>query len=76
VEDSGVPPLSSFAQVKVEVHEATLSPPAVTSPLNFTVVAYEDTFPGGIIGYVKARDLDYDTLSYKIVSPLYQRLFR
>ena len=76
VEDGGVPPLSSTTYVRLEVHEATLHPPVVATPRNFTVVAYEDTFPGGVIGHVIARDPDYDRLQYGLVSPPLQRQFR
>ena len=76
VEDNGVPPLSSTAYVNLQVHEAVLHPPTIISPRNFTVVAYEDTFPGGIIGHVRAQDVDNDELKYRLMSSVFRREFR
>lgn len=76
VEDSGKPPLSSTTYVALEVREAILHPPVVISPRNFTVVAYEGTFPGGVIGHVRALDPDNDRLTYGLVTPEYRRMFR
>lgn len=76
VDDSGIPTLSSTTYVSVSVHEATLHPPEVVTPRNFTLVAYEDTFPGGIIGHVIAVDPDGDSLIFHMQSPHLQTMFR
>lgn len=59
-----MPALSSTTFVRIEVHEATLHPPEVISPRNFSVISYEDTFPGGVIGHVMALDPDFDRLLF------------
>lgn len=76
VDDSGVPPLSATTFIKVEVHEATLHPPEVVSPRNFTLISYEDYFPGGDIGQVIAFDPDQDPLIYDLKTPQLHSMFR
>ena len=64
--DSGSPPLSATTRVKVRVVEESRYPPLVF-PFSASVVAYQQAFPGGIIGRVTALDQDpYDTLTYSV----------
>ena len=72
--DNGNPPLYTDTTVTVRIIEESAFPPVVT-PLDITITALEDEFPGGVIGRVKAVDPDvYDSLRFG-VAPEDQRLF-
>ncbi|KAB7505675.1 Fat-like cadherin-related tumor suppressor-like protein [Armadillidium nasatum] len=65
--DSGSPPLSADATVKIKIVEESRYPPMLF-PLNSRVVSYLKPFSGGIIGKVSAVDQDpYDVLHYSIL---------
>ena len=66
VHDSGEPRQFSDAFVHVEVVEESAFAPVVT-PLEISVSAFGDIYPGGIFGQVHATDRDaYDTLTYTL----------
>lgn len=66
--DNGSPPMFSDAKIMVKVIEESAFPPVV-QPLEVKVTVYNDEYPGGVIGKVKARDPDvFDRLVYSIVS--------
>ncbi|XP_046394541.1 fat-like cadherin-related tumor suppressor homolog isoform X2 [Ischnura elegans] len=65
--DNGTPPLYSDTWVNVKVIEESQYPPVIT-PLDVVVNAFEDEFPGGVIGRIHASDQDpYDVLSFRLV---------
>jgi protocadherin Fat 1/2/3 len=62
--DNGTPPLYSDTNVYVRIVDESMYAPELL-PLSLTVNSYEDKFPGGIVGQVKARDRDlYDALTF------------
>lgn len=67
--DSGNPSLHSDTRVSIHVVDDSLWPPEVRN-LSIHITSCMDSFPGGVIGYMEARDRDlYDTLTYNIMSP-------
>ncbi|CAL1526834.1 unnamed protein product [Lymnaea stagnalis] len=67
--DSGKPPLYSDIAVEVEVVNDSLYPPEVKN-LSITIRSCMNSFPGGVIGRIDARDRDpYDKTIFTIVSP-------
>ena len=66
VTDSGRPELHSFAYVKIIVIDP-MNIPDIVSPMQIAINSFENTFPGGWVGRVKASDRDpYDVLAYNI----------
>ncbi len=73
--DSGAPPLYSDSYLTVNIIEESKFPPVVV-PLTATVHSYQDSFPGAVVGRVKASDQDpYDRLLYEIVESGRSHLF-
>ncbi|CAG0921142.1 unnamed protein product [Notodromas monacha] len=73
VYDNGTPPLSSESWITVKIIQESQYPPLIM-PINVRITAYQDSFPGGQIGRVKATDQDpYDKLEYAL--PENTRLF-
>ncbi|GFR97028.1 fat cadherin, partial [Elysia marginata] len=67
--DSGKPPLSSEVVVEISVVNDSLHPPKVQK-MSVTIRSCAENFFGGVIGQLKAHDLDpYDKLVFTIVSP-------
>ena len=67
--DSGEPPLSSDVKVEISIVNDSLHPPKVQK-MSVTIRSCAENFFGGVIGQVKAQDLDpYDRLVFTIVSP-------
>ncbi|GFN75010.1 fat cadherin [Plakobranchus ocellatus] len=67
--DSGEPSLSSDAIVEIAVVNDSLHAPEVKD-MSINIRSCSDNFFGGVIGRVKARDLDpYDKIVFTIVSP-------
>ena len=65
--DNGTPPLFSDIDVLVVIIEESAFPPVIT-PLTVRVTAVEDSYPGGIIGKVRATDRDsYDHLIFALL---------
>lgn len=68
VYDNGTPTLFSDTWVTVRVIEESRYPPVVKA-LEVNVNSYNNEFPGGIIGRVRATDQDpYDNVLFSIVS--------
>lgn len=66
--DNGNPPQYSDTRVTVRIIEESAFPPVVT-PLDITITALGDEFPGGVIGRLKAVDPDlYDTLRFSVAT--------
>ena len=66
--DNGTPPLYSDTYVNVKIIEESAFPPTM-EPLDVSLSSYNDDFPGGVIGRVKASDVDlYDKLTFGIAS--------
>ncbi|XP_064636197.1 protocadherin Fat 1-like isoform X4 [Lineus longissimus] len=62
--DNGTPPLYSDTNVYVRIVDESMYAPELL-PLSLSVNSYEDKFPGGFIGQLKARDRDlYDELTF------------
>ncbi len=73
--DSGEPTLHTDMIVVVKIVEESAFPPVVT-PLAITMSTFNDEFPGGAIGRVKAIDPDpYDIVRFSIVSDDDEQLF-
>ena len=67
--DNGTPAMYSDVEVTVNVIEESTYSPEVFN-LDVSISSYQDDFPGGVIGNLKAYDGDkYDTLIYEVVSP-------
>nr|XP_033783424.1 protocadherin Fat 2 [Geotrypetes seraphini]XP_033783425.1 protocadherin Fat 2 [Geotrypetes seraphini]XP_033783426.1 protocadherin Fat 2 [Geotrypetes seraphini] len=68
VSDSGIPPLSSFAFVNIQVIERSQYPPSAL-PLEIFISTNERVFQGGVLGKIHATDRDpHDTLLYNLIS--------
>ncbi|XP_036735003.2 protocadherin Fat 2 [Manis pentadactyla] len=66
VSDSGIPPLSSSASVRVHVKERSHYPPSAL-PLEIFITIREQEFQGGMVGKIHATDRDpQDTLTYSL----------
>uniref|UniRef100_A0A8C0ZPK4 Protocadherin Fat 2 n=1 Tax=Castor canadensis TaxID=51338 RepID=A0A8C0ZPK4_CASCN len=64
--DSGIPPLSSSAPVRVHVTEQSRYPPSAL-PLEIFITIGEEQFQGGMVGKIHATDRDpQDTLTYSL----------
>ena len=67
--DNGTPAMFSDVNVLVNVIEESTFSPEVSN-IDVSISSYLDEFPGGVIGAIKANDADqYDTLTFKVVSP-------
>ena len=68
VYDNGEPTLHSDVVVHVLIIEESQNPPTA-EPLSIIINAYDDSFGGGEIGKIRAKDPDiHDTLHYTITS--------
>ncbi|XP_030067038.1 protocadherin Fat 2 [Microcaecilia unicolor] len=68
VSDSGIPPLSSFAFVNIQVIERSQYPPSAL-PLEIFISTNERVFRGGVLGKIHATDRDpHDILLYNLIS--------
>ena len=66
--DNGTPALYSDVVVNIQLVEESAFPPVI-SPMAVSVIAFNDEFPAGLLGRVKAHDPDpYDEISYSISS--------
>ena len=66
--DNGEPPRYTDKTVTIIVIEGVTHPPVV-DPLTVYLKLYSSQFNGGVIGSVKATDIDGDRLRYSIVAP-------